>query len=268
MSPVKEPHHYSSDFGYLDYKNRDAYLSLFAAVHEAHWAVGEASATYLLSSVAVPNIERSVPAAKFIVLLRNPIEMAPALHEQMYFSGDEDLVSFEAAWRAQAHRAEGKLLPRCCREPRFLQYREACNLGAQLDRLYRQVGRERVLVLFLEDMKRDPRGSWQRTLDFLDLPDDGRTCFPVKNQAKEWRFRGLLGIARTYRKALQILRVPPLGTGLFARVERANVRNRARPPLPPALHAELVDAFCDDIQLLSKLTARSLVHWLQTPSRS
>ncbi len=98
--------------------------------------------------------------------------MAPALHEQLVFDGDEDVADFETAWRRQQGRAEGRLIPAACREPSFLQYREACSLGSQLSRLFERVPRERVLVMLLEDLGRDPRQCWRRTQEFLDLEDE------------------------------------------------------------------------------------------------
>ena len=56
MSPIKEPHHFCSDFGYKEYRSHQRYLSLFRKANEQHRAIGEASATYLYSKVAVKNI--------------------------------------------------------------------------------------------------------------------------------------------------------------------------------------------------------------------
>ena len=97
MSPVKEPHHYSGDFNYGDYRDLNKYLSLFKEANESHIAVGEASAWYLNSKKAIFNIEAENPNAKYIVLLRNPVEMAPSLHQQLIFSGKEDIKNFEEA---------------------------------------------------------------------------------------------------------------------------------------------------------------------------
>ena len=53
----------------------------FRATNAEHTAIGEASPYYLLSNCPVDNILNENMGSKFIVCLRNPIEMMPS-----YFS--------------------------------------------------------------------------------------------------------------------------------------------------------------------------------------
>jgi hypothetical protein len=75
----------------------DAYEALFAAATGAQPAIGEASNFYLSSAVAVANILRYQPSARFIVRLRNPIDMAPALHTELLIHGLENVRGFDSA---------------------------------------------------------------------------------------------------------------------------------------------------------------------------
>lgn len=60
--------------------------TLFQSAGGEHLAIGGASVWYLTSANAVENILNYQPQARFIVMLRNPIEMAPALHAEMFLS--------------------------------------------------------------------------------------------------------------------------------------------------------------------------------------
>ena len=104
MSPVKEPHYFSSDIDISSFKwqyrsrfliDIDAYFdeSKLKELHTAHiteWeqycklfrnagnakAIGEASVSYLYSGCAAKNIREKLPNAKIVILLRNPVERA------------------------------------------------------------------------------------------------------------------------------------------------------------------------------------------------
>lgn len=64
------------------YVTLDEYEALFDGATADHAAIGEASTTYLESEVAVLLILEYQPLAKFIVMVRSPIEMAVSLHSQ------------------------------------------------------------------------------------------------------------------------------------------------------------------------------------------
>lgn len=188
MCPGKEPHFYNTDLKHRNTHSRRAYEALFRGVNDNHIAVGEASVYYLFSEVAVPNIEREIANPRYIVMLRNPVEMAYSLHGQRLFSGNEHVAAFEEAWKLSPQRRLGRMVTRLCREPRLSDYQLVCRLGEQLDRLFATAPRERVLTLLLDDVKANPRREYLRVLEFLEIPDDCRTEFAVKNPAKEVRW--------------------------------------------------------------------------------
>ena len=97
---AKEPHYYCTDFpNYRRCRSREDYLRLFTDA-AAGTLVGEASVWYLYSEVAIPRIMAEIPKAKFIVLLRNPVNMAHSLHNLLYHTLDEDIADFGCAWEA------------------------------------------------------------------------------------------------------------------------------------------------------------------------
>jgi hypothetical protein len=107
MSAVKEPHFFNTDDRRF-ISTLEAYENLFRDASRSYCAVGDASVWYLSSTEAVQNILAYQPDARFIVMVRNPVEMAPALHAQMLISGHENVHNFSAAWHYQEERRQGR----------------------------------------------------------------------------------------------------------------------------------------------------------------
>jgi len=187
MSPVKEPNFFNTDDRWTVTRTLRQYEALFRNAGPDHIAVGEASAWYLFSREAVPNILGYCEDPRFLVMVRNPIEMAYSLHQQELYSGNEHIKDFQTAWALQSERAQGREISRFCVEPKRLLYGPVCKLEEQLERLYTLVPKEKVLVIVLDDVKMNPRREYLKVLEFLGVPDDGRTNFPVYNPAKEHR---------------------------------------------------------------------------------
>src|SRR5688572_26342484 len=109
MPTVKECHFMADDFA--DFRRAhdlDEYLGLFEGATPRHVAVGEASVFYLMSDIAIPNIEAFNPNARHVVMLRNPVELVQSLHEQLLGTLHEDEPDFETAWRLQETRRAGR----------------------------------------------------------------------------------------------------------------------------------------------------------------
>jgi hypothetical protein len=265
MPANKEPHFFATDFP--DFRSADSesrYLELFAGAGEDQ-ILGEASTWYLYSEAALSTIKRWNPDARFIVFVRNPIEMAPALHSQLVYSLREPLGDFAAAWRAQdarrgcAHR---------CRNPEILRYGRVCSLGSRLSAALSHLDRSVLKIVVMDDLRTSPRQVYMEILSFLGLPDDGRTSFPVYNDNKRHRSARLA----------RLLRQPPAPIRLAKRMAKSALRpfsdrpgdlvrslhsqRATRPVLDSRLRAELRDYFEPDVAVLAGLLGRDLSHWL------
>ena len=244
FSPVKEPHYFSTDLSNRVIKTEADYRRLFEGAGPEHLAIGEASTWYLYSQDAVANILRVAPEARFVVMTRNPVDMAWSLHHHNLRVLHEDEPDFARAWALQGARRNGSNIPPDCSEPAFLQYLDACALGAQIARLLAQVPAERVLHLSLDQVRAAPARSYRTVLDFLSLPDDERTEFPVSNVARGHRspvMQRLLKHGARLRLALGIQR----GFGLA----RLNEKAKAKQAMDPALRKRLEEAFAEDVAL-------------------
>ena len=98
MPDFKEPHYFGSDLNkkkgvYID--TEEEYLSLFIESKNEIF-IGEASTYYLYSNLAPMEIFKFNPDSKIIIALRNPIDLIYSLHSQYFFSGNENVLDFEA----------------------------------------------------------------------------------------------------------------------------------------------------------------------------
>ena len=248
LSPVKEPHYFSTDLANRSVKSPRQYECLFDGVKDAHRAVGEASTWYLYSKEAVPNVEREYPNARYIVMTRDPVEMAHSLYHHNRRVLHEDQPTFEDAWALQSERADGHAIPKTCTEPSFLQYRDVCSLGSILERLYGTVSKERVLHISLERMQIDPGNEYQRVLRFLTVDDDGRTEFPPANEARGHCSRVLQRLIRLGGRTRQAVGINR-GIGLA----RFNDKPAYKEALSHGFRAKLEETFAEERDNLQNL---------------
>jgi sulfotransferase family protein len=260
MSEMKEP----SFFNYgdrLGISNLSDYEELFRDAIDSHAAVGEASVFYLSSPDAVQNILQYQPEACFIVLVRNPIEMAVALHLEMLISGYENTPSFRTAWHLQGERRLGRRIPAFGGPHRCFLYGDLCSLGAQLERLLAVTKGDRVLTVVLDDIQDNPRREYLKILTFLGVIDDGRVNFQVENAARvlrrPWLARSQF-ITTQVKKKLHI----DVGPGLLRSIYSRNVIVAERPGLDQNTYNVLREYFTRDVDLLGGLIGRNLRHWM------
>lgn len=257
ISHPKEPAFFNHDQPKWFTDTLASYESYFNDVTQQHHAIGEASTGYLRSNVAVKEILAYAAQAKFVVGLRNPVDMAISWHGQAIFESFENEHDFERAWRLQDDRRAGRSIPILCRDSSGLIYGEVCRLGAQLARLYSIVPKERVFVYTLDEMRDDPRKLWLRLLSFLEVPDDGRNQFPALNEAKN--------VPAPLRLAARIVGDLKRNMGLskyeFGILRRINFK-KPRVEISDAFRIELVNYFREDILQLARVTGQDFSAWL------
>ena len=241
-------------------KTVEAYEHLFRHAGESA-VVMEGTTYYMLDETALPKILAYAPSARFIALLRNPVEMAVSWHGECVRSSFETLL-FEDAWRAVEERREGHSIPLGCPDPILLDYPRICSIGAQLQRVLQQVPKRQLHVAFLDDFEREPRAAWRDLLTFLDLPDDGRRSFPRINEGYLPRrptiYRLIDGKLPRIRRRLRI-RHP---TGMATKLARFLGGISPRAVLSPDVQEDMRKWFADDIALVGELTGRDLRSWL------
>lgn len=194
FSKIKEPHYFAFDFScpvVRRISEEDDYLDLFADDRQGYKAIGEASTGYIYSKVAVDNILKFAENPKFIVVLRNPVDMVLSGHAQMLKSGHEDFEDFFKAWRLSDARINGYSLPSKKTENILVSYKEFGRVGSYLESVIKKVGRENLHLIIFDDILSDIRSVYKGILDFLGVPDDGRIEFPVYNERRYHRFKSV-----------------------------------------------------------------------------
>jgi hypothetical protein len=269
MSEVKEPHYFATDLGHYPFiKDLNEYLGLFAGATDQHLRVGEASVYYLRSTAAIRNIHDFNPGARILAMFRNPVDMVYSLHSQLLYWSEEIENDFATAWRLQERRRQGLDLPPGSKGSFLLQYEEVGRFGSQVERLLSLFPREQVKLILYDDFTRSPQQVYDEVIQFLDVPHDGRREFPRINENKRARLPWLRNFIRKPPPALQSayrsFKKAVGGEGLNAiksRVVTMNTVIERRPPLSPAVRAELVETFRPEVALLSRLMQRDLSHW-------
>jgi len=261
MSMPKEPRFFNTDYEAPGRPNSlSEYEKLFKNTKECHKVIGEATTGYLRSNAAVPYILKYSPDSRFVVCLRNPVEMVFSVHSQLVKMGIETEVDFKRAWSLQSERKRGSSIPKTCHDAKVLQYGQNCMLGKQLEKLFSYVPFERVLFLFLGDIKLDPGNEYRRVLSFLNVKDDLRSEFPVKNERSVPRYPFLSQLVRSIR--LIMVRFGwKRGLGIGRLIARFNNKKQAA-KIDDEMAAVLQSCFADDIRLLSKETGCDLSDWL------
>ncbi len=274
FSKPKEPHYFTKLEPLLpspDLRTHYLQASFWHYDPALHRRLGEGSVSTLYSPEAVARIRSLNPDAKFVVVVRNPMDMLPSFHALLLYYMEEDVEDFEQAWRLQRTRAAGSSIPRRCLDPRLLQYSEMARLGKHVEALYRLAGRDHCLAIVYDDLAADPLATYRSLLDFLGL-EDHEPDLLRRNESRSFRYRWLHRLI--YRpplvepaKLFQFVarRNRKSGIGKLARLRKRLMRWNAAPRRPaelsPALRDELGATFAEDIERLGKLLNRDLGSW-------
>ena len=257
---TKEPH----EFFVLD---EDRYRWMFREARPGQ-RVGEASVHYLLSKTAAQEIRDFSPAARIIIMLRNPVDMLYSFHSQLLWGTYEDIPDFETALAAEPDRRAGRRLPRCAMMRQALYYREVASFAGQVERYFEVFGRDRVHVVLFDDFSTDPAGAYRNVLEFLDVSPHQLGDYRVVNANKTLRSRWLA--ERIQRPPRMVSRLSGLIPDkrrywLYWLVSRLNSKIERRAPLTADLRARLLQEMAPEVGHLGELLGRDLSHWSQLP---
>lgn len=264
FSVPKEPKYFHTDFAnqHREALTEGAYLRCFDVDPSIHQLLAEGTVWYLYSNAAVANILAFNPDARFVVMIRNPVELAHSLHSQLYYGGDEDVEKFETAWRLQDARKLGKRLPAGVRDPKSLFYGDIARLGEQIERLFGLARRERVLVIKYDDFAVDPAREYTRVLAFAELASDRRQRFERYNESRALR-KNAVTTAMFRIKRLKTALGVKKSFGVWKMLQPLVAQTRKREKMPDRLYAELQDYFRADVQKLEAILGLDLSTWKQ-----
>ncbi|MDF3419974.1 hypothetical protein HKX23_16575 [Sulfitobacter sp. KE29] len=271
FSRPKEPLFWCRDLGIEPHALRaetlKEYEFLFSEAEPLrHRIIAEGTTSYLRSRQALTECIEHYPQAKFVAILRNPVDVAHAFHMEQLYTGLEKEKDFAAAWRDQPQR-EATWDAATDERPDSLLYRRIASFASQIETFFALVPPEQRKVIIYDDLRQNPRAVWLELLAFLQLPDDGRTDFSPRNAAHAQRFPALshflLAPPRPLAPALKALRKTLLAQdrGPVRALKRFLNVKRPRDVLDPALRAEMTAAFGPDVERLETLLDRPLPGW-------
>lgn len=265
LSKPKEPRYFAEDFQDRPITDDQSYLKLFDDAPD-NAILGEGTTDYLVSEVAVDRILAVRPDAKFIVMLRNPIEMVFAMHAQERKNGYETIATAERAWAAIGPRKRGQDVPRLCNEPKRLFYDDRCSLGQQIRRIKEKVTPTQLKIIFMDDFAKNTAKIYRETEAFIGLDADNRLDFPVHNRRHHVKHPSLIQLWKLGKTVKDRLGVKS-NFGLLSRVQKLGMSSDALPENGnmEIFRQTLRDYFDADIRLLGDLTGRDLSGWLDMP---
>lgn len=202
---TKSPYIYKAAFkevGYFDRyyhsKNLPWYRSQFPSyLHKnfvkrffkEHFVTGEASTGYILNPRSLRRIAKTVPEAKLILLLRNPIDRAYSHHHHTTRMGLESL-SFEEAIELEKERI-GTAWDRMLEDDNYYNFDIALYAylatgiyADQVQVLIDLFPRDQILFVKSEDFFKDPLSTVIEVLDFLNLPHWRPNSYKILNEGK------------------------------------------------------------------------------------
>lgn len=168
MPTVKELHWFSRlepnpRQGFRPITSEEEYLSLFEG-WRGEKAIGEASPSYLWDPKAPERIQRSVPSAKILILLREPVDRAFSHYLADVRYGIQRKPFYEALRKDYAGPTKG--WGKCH------LYVELGLYCRQVSRYLERFGEGKVLVLFFEEVFADldsTKRTLERVLDFIGV---------------------------------------------------------------------------------------------------
>jgi hypothetical protein len=287
ISPIKEPHYFAAEMRAENFEpklrrriaretrglakflsgpmremrfgglvaDRENYLRLFANAG-AERVLGEASACYLWSPTAAERIASEIPAARIIVLLRDPAERAFSQYLHGVANGEIRWSFREHIQRNLRHRS-GQL---AIHYP-FLEF----GLYYEQLRRYREHFGKNVWIGFHDDFLSRPLSVYLDICRFLGVEE-----FPANTELRylEAQVPRTAAVGWLKRSGVwkSVAKMTPSGVRPFLR--RALMRPAAPHGMDPVDRGYLVDFYREDIRKLESLLGRDFDAWLMPSGRA
>ena len=226
---------------------------------------GESTPFYLYRQDAQERIQALVPAAKLIVILRDPVERAHSNWTHLWSAGLDPIGDFVRACAEEDTRIAGGWAD-------FWRYTRLGRYGEQLESLFLRFPREQVFLLRYRALINAPAQTLDDICEFLGVHPGIIGHVPRQNvTAQPERSLTHMTVSRLLRGAAAAGRHLPgsAGTTLTQPLERFLQRSAGgRQPLSWEQRQAVLPYFEDDIRLLERITEAYFGDWLQPRDRS
>ena len=279
MSPVKEPKFYLCDErpppkqgGPGDNHSlrewvwhRDRYEALFEYAQPGALK-GESTPFYLWSRAAQRRIAQEIPGARFVAIVRDPVDRAYSNWTHLWSDGLEPVGDFLEACDLEPERAAAGWAP-------FWRYRGLGRYGEQIEHLLTLFPAEQVHVLRYRDLVEDPADTLARIAKFLEIDPE---AFPARKVPSEnvstWVEPTPVNqvLRRGVRTGAWVGQFAPptvWRTSSKPLLKVLRGRGSVRPDLTPEQRAIVLEPLVEDIRLLNRLTGIDVDDWLTQSGR-
>jgi hypothetical protein len=182
LTRVKEPTFFSAGFQIVS--NPIEYFNLFPEI-EGKRLYGEASHGYLSAPEAAPVLRQLFPDAKFLVIVRDPVQRGHSLYRHMWRYKHEHLSTFEKALDAEDARfADPKFRANCPQYFWNYMYLRSSLYDVQLKRYLDLFPRDQFFVLTLGEWAAEPERRLREICRFLDVDENASLDVAPQNQAE------------------------------------------------------------------------------------
>lgn len=257
---LKEP-----DF-FADYNRltEAQYMNIFVSANERQCLIGEASTAYLTDPTSAGLIHAFNPAAKIIIILRNPVDRAYSLYNWMVQEGYEYASSFKRSLELEDVR-RSRRIPNFW-EPQYYwnyMYFSSGLYFEQVKRYLDLIG-DRVLILKFDDLVSDLNSTYQKVCRFLGI--DLQPVQPlVMNPSITVVLPALQFLLRKFNHRFLRMGRLHLRPSVTKRERDLLLRlgqlNKKPPKLDSALKKALMSRYAEDLKKLSELTMIDFSGW-------
>lgn len=182
MARVKEPSFFSSGFQVV--ANPIEYFNLFPE-SEGKRLYGEASHVYFSAPEAAPVLRQLFPDARFLLIVRDPVQRAHSLYQHMRRYGHEHLATFEKALAAEDARfASPRFRANCPQYFWNFMYVRSSLYDVQLRRYLDLFPRRQFFVLTLGEWSAEPERRLGEICRFLEVDENASMDVAPQNQAE------------------------------------------------------------------------------------
>lgn len=234
----------------------------------------DATPAYLYVPYVTQRISALFPNAKFVVMLRDPVERAYSEWWMYHNLGydrrpfacaiQDELALIDQAWtpseiewkhHVQSIQTHGKAL--------YPPYLSAGLYALQLSRFFTHFPRSSFSIHLFEDLVAQPENVTSTICKFLDIEHNETVLSAIENpgsSALKGRIYRLIGPARVEK----LSRYMPVT--LKSNLKRILEKGGKRPQVAPLLRNDLLKFFTGDLDMLEKLIERDLSAWrLKSP---
>ena len=191
---TKTSHYFEEHWGrgeawYRSHFPTSAHRAALERRHGGPTRVGEAAPLYMFHPLVPDRVHALMPAARMIVLLRDPVERAYSHWKERRTEGREPL-GFAEALQQEAERTAGER-ERLIADPGYFSepydwytYRARGRYLEHLEPWLDRFDRGQLLILASEELYRQPAATYGRVLDFLGLPPHDLGDYAVYNDRR------------------------------------------------------------------------------------